>query len=704
MRKLAIGIGLVALATQALAQPDGGVWNQWKGNASKTASVSATGPAVVLDWKLTLFADPNDPGASPSIVSPGGISIAQNGDVYFKTMDDAGDIVYRVDATTGAILAQSVNLGGVVGAYGGVAIGVNEVYTTTYAGSGNTAIVALDKTTLAVLRTMNGGGSFLGLRGTPIMGTVLNNAGHYNLYVQDRNANTIWAVDSVTGAIMWSYLPFPTSVSFSQMGPAWVTGNGKQAFAYFANDAFGPGIALEDNGDNTYNIIFEDGDPQNFNWQGSGVLSADGSRIYVTTFNDGDTPYLWAIDSSTGATIWSVPGLRGTPQELNSFGRPARVGNRVYTAGGGGVVTGFDDNGATYTQAWEYRDGIGEFTTLSAAQDPGSGDVYLYAVRQDPGELVVLRDDGSTYTVMAATTLGGTMLRTLYGNNSATVDALGNVYIGGGNSFDAGTNTGEIYKFRFGNICPVDFDGDGATTLTDLAIILAEYGCGPNANTLYDAGGFEGFSLGAVAGQDGWTEDASDPNDNVNYPDPLVIADPTGGGMGQVVCIDPLDGAVGGWAGIERLFGPSSQGVVTMEWDQYRGDTGDNFWYADNRAFDGWWAIQWDQSGAAHAETFGPSTPLTTGIWQHVIYTFDIGGNTVTVDVDGGTASGVLTDTAINGLAWEVEPTAQAGDGAVYLDNLSVTETTTCATDLDNDGIVGLSDLAIVLSQFGCAP
>jgi len=702
MRRLAIGVGLVVIAAQALAQPDGGTWNQWRGNARKTASVAASGPAVALDWRLTLTADPNDPGALPSIVSPGGIAIAENGDVYFKTMDDAGDIVYRVDGATGNILAQSSNLGSIFGAYGGVAIGVNEVYTTTYNGAGSSAIVALDKNTLAVLRVMNGGGAFIGLRGNPFIGSVLNNAGHYNLYVADRNGNAIHAVDSVTGTVMWTYFAFPAAALFSQVGPGWITGNGKQAIAYFANDAFGPGIALEDNGDSTYNIIFEDGDPQNFNWQGSGALSADGSKIYVTTFNDGDTPYLWAIDSTTGFAVWSVPGLRGTPDELNSFGRPVVVGNRVYTAGGGGVVVAFDDNGASYTKAWEYRDGIGEFTVLSAADD--GDDVYLYAVRQDPGELVVLRDDGSSYTVITSTNLGGTMMRTLYGNSTAALDGDGNLYIAGGNAFDAGNTTGEIYKFRVGSVCPVDFDGDGATTLTDLALILAEYGCAPNPNTLYNSAGFEGFASGAVAGQDGWTQDNSDPNDAVTYPDPDVIADPTGGGMGNVVRFDPLDGAAGGWSGIARAYGPSSQGIVTIEWDQYRIDTGDNFWVADEVSFAGWWAIQWDLSGAAHAETFGPSVPLTTGVWQHITYTFDFAAHTVTVDVDGATADGGLVDTMINGIAFEVEPTATTGDGPVYLDNFLVTEVTSCATDLDGDGIVGLADLAIVLSEFGCTP
>jgi len=710
MRNLLVLVASAGVVGVALAQPDGGPWNQWKANHARSASVAAPGPAVALDWQLDLPADPNDPNSPPAIVSPGGISVAENGDIYFKTNDESGDIVYRVAAATGNVLASSENLGSVLGGYGGVAIGVSEVYTTTFAGAGDSEIVVLDKSTLAVLRRYDGGGAFVGLRGTPLISSRLNTSGNYNVYVHDRNGNAIYAVDSQTGAVMWSYFLFPSASLFSQLGPAWITEGGKQAFGHFANDAFGPGVALEDNGDNTFNIIWEDGDPQNFNWQGSGALSADGSKIYVTSFNDGDTSYLWAVSIATGFSIWSVDGNRGDPNELNSFGRPVVVGNRVYTAGGFGVVAAFDDLGATYDMAWEYRDGVGEFTVLSAAADTSEGPtptVYLYAVRQDPAELVVLRDDGASFTELFSTDLNGTMMRTLFGNNSATLDADGSLYVAGGSSFDAGVNPGAVYKFKVGNICTVDFNGDGATTLEDLALILSEFGCSPTVNPLYNAGGFEGFAQATIVGQDGWAQDTVDPDpgDGIVYTDPDIIADPTGGGMGNVARWDAPDGTTGGWVGAARAFGPSGAGTVTVEWDQYRTDLGDNVWMADMIDFSGWWAIQWDTSAAIHAETFGPSTPLTAGQWQHVEYTFDFANNMVTVEVDGaGSATGALADGALDGFLFECEPTAVAGDGPLYVDNLNVVETTTCATDLTGDGIVGLEDLAIVLSEFGCVP
>lgn len=184
------------------------------------------------------------------------------------------------------------------------------------------------------------------------------------------------------------------------------------------------------------------------------------------------------------------------------------------------------------------------------------------------------------------------------------------------------------------------------------------------AQVLYSSGGFEGFIIGDMPGQDGWMVDTSGGYDPVQ-----ILLDPTGSGMGNVACFDP-PGIAGGWQGVEIDFGPGAGMPVIVEWDQWRADLNDNLWYADDSSFLGWWGIQWDQSGAAHAETFGPSVPLTAGIWQHVTYTFDFGASTVTVDVDGNSVSGSLGDTSIDGWAFELEPTEAGGEGGpAYIDN-----------------------------------
>jgi len=83
-----------------------------------------------------------------------------------------------------------------------------------------------------------------------------------------------------------------------------------------------------------------------------------------------------------GSIIWSVPGNRDTDHELNFFCRPAVKGTRIYCSGGDGVVTAFDDNGGSYTQAWEYRDHLGEYTAVSGVKTP-DGRQFVYAVMQE---------------------------------------------------------------------------------------------------------------------------------------------------------------------------------------------------------------------------------------------------------------------------------------------------------------------------------
>ena len=439
------------------------------------------------------------------VPSSGGFTVAANGDIYFKTNQETSCFVYRVNPSDGTLLATSVDLGGGFGNYGGVAVGVNELYVTLYGGLATPSVLVLDKANLNVLRT-HADPVFGGMRGTPLIGDVANTNGNVNLYVSDRNGAAIHAVDSVTGQVMWTHFLLVNMAPFDQLGPMWTTAAGKNAVAYFANDALGPGLALADNGDNTYDILWQDAGPESFNWWGSGALSTDESRIYVTTFNDNDTPALWAIDIANGSVIWSVPGNRGLPDERNYFPRPAVVGDRIYCAGGNSLITCFQDNGNGYTLMWEHRQqGDDEFTTVSAAQD-ASGTTYVYAVKQGLlpvpplAEFLVLRDDGTSFTEILRTDLNGTMVATLFGNNSTSIDADGSVYIGGGRHDDP-TLPGTVYKFEVAG-CAGDLDGDGDTDLADLGILLADFGCttphGPCVGDLNNDGNTDLADLGIL--------------------------------------------------------------------------------------------------------------------------------------------------------------------------------------------------------------
>ena len=468
--------GMTAAAAQA--QFDNGVWPGFRGRADKNASVQAPGPAVNHAFTRT------DLG----IGSTAGFTVAENGDVYFKTHDDGGSIVYRLNPVDGSTLAQSIDFGGGIGNYGGVAIGTDAVYITMHAGSSTPAIIKLDKVTLGVINTWELP-EFGSLRGTPLISDVTNVAGNHVLYVADRTNIAIHAVDAITGDVMWTHFTL-ADTPFGQVGPMWTLGDGRQAIAYFGNVDLGPGVALADNGNGTYEVLWEFAGPGSFNWFGTGAMSADEQRIYVTTFNDNDVPPLWAISVADGSVVWDIPGFRGEPNERNYYARPAVIGNRIYCGGGFGVVTCVEDTGATGNVIWEYRDGIDEHTSISAVET-NDGTRYIYAVKQgaiaDPNgfgaSLIVLRDDGANYTLILDTDLGNTMRNTLFGNNSATVDALGQIWIGGGNSFDDGVNPGDIYVLSPEADCYADFNGDGTVNTLDFLAYLNAFSSGdPDAD------------------------------------------------------------------------------------------------------------------------------------------------------------------------------------------------------------------------------
>lgn len=260
--------------------------------------------------------------------------------------------------------------------------------------------------------------------------------------------------------------------------------------------------------------------------------------------------------------------------------------------------------------------------------------------------------------------------------------------------------------------CAADVDDDGDTDLGDLAALLAEYRCDEAIVTVaFDTDGFEAptYNLGWLPGQQGWVSETNDPdpNDAYIYEDPNVINDPTGAGMGQVVKIDPADGdPLGGWSGASRLLdSPVSGAVVTMEWDQYRADLGDNFWVADG-VWDGWWAIQWDSASpqAASAAYWSGWVALTAVQWQHVIYTIDLGTKVATVNVDGVEESAYFGDDDVDGFYMDLTSTFIAGDGPLYMDNLVITYTDICPIDFDDDGKTDLSDLAFMLADYNCEP
>ena len=308
MRQLTVLAIAGVFAAAAFAQHDpNSVWPQFKANDAKSASVAAPGPAAVLDW----YVEPDDPNDAGTIPSPGGFTLDGDGYIYHNSRDDTGCRVYKLDPADGSLVVKSELFDCSSGNYAGVAIGINHVYTCVYKDDFLDArIVKLDKTTLATVAEFDGGGAFGGLRGTPLIGDIPNDNGNPNLYVYDRDGWAIYAVDSVTGALMGSYnATIIDETYFGQLGPMWVTGDGRQAFAFFQNyddPAVGWGLALADNGDGTLSALWENGGPTSKNWIGSGAMSFDG-QIYVGTYWDLQEGVLTKVDRSDGSIIWEVP-------------------------------------------------------------------------------------------------------------------------------------------------------------------------------------------------------------------------------------------------------------------------------------------------------------------------------------------------------------------------------------------------------------
>ena len=263
--------------------------------------------------------------------------------------------------------------------------------------------------------------------------------------------------------------------------------------------------------------------------------------------------------------------------------------------------------------------------------------------------------------------------------------------------------------------CPRDLTGDDDVDLNDLADLLSEYGCDSATITPgFDSGGFETYSYGDLPGQNGFQDMSfdADPNDALVVIPPQVIDDPTGSGMGKVVEMDPPHepdpNDYSGWSGYYRpLDAPVTTGLFSIAWDQYRPDGGDNVWISDDPVWDGWWAIEWDSSGAGSLSTYEwqEFIPLTFNTWQHIQYKYDLDNDIVVLIVDGVVKQVSYADPdGIEGLYTDITDTFVTGDGPIYIDNLIMGTLVDweCPIDYFSDGKTGLDDLAHLLGQYGC--
>ncbi|USN98662.1 MAG: carbohydrate binding domain-containing protein [Phycisphaeraceae bacterium] len=479
----------------------------------------------------------NDPGTPPTVVG-------------FNQ-------VFKLNGGTGEVMAQSPELLGSTRDYGGVAIGADAIWCTTSSpvdenGDPNatSTVWKLDKDDLSIIGAFRNQAVFddafsQGLRGQPVLG----NQGNVYVYERGDGVNSggeIHAINATTGAISWSYEPFLfLQTFFGTLGPVYEDSQGRSLITYFSRDTLLTGVQVRDNGNGTYTEMWFGG-PDSFNWFGSGALAQDESAIFVTTFNDGDVPSLWAIDPDFGNVLDSVPGDRGLISERNHFGRPSLIASStdnttaVYCGGSFGKIHKYTWNPATgsLTETWVYHpvaldvdmdnqfdagpltpdawatleDFVltGEFTVVSAveANDPLRPGTYVYGGMQsqkDPntpsgqngadsqiGQYVILRDNGPNYDLIYRTDFDGTLPSTRYGSQSPTPLSDGSFIFAGGNASITGSANGKIYKIGANSL---DWTIDGSASFFDALDFLGLYDAG---NTSVDVDGIPGLDPGDI--------------------------------------------------------------------------------------------------------------------------------------------------------------------------------------------------------------
>jgi len=402
-------------------------WSQFRGNAQKTGATHTPGPATTLKWRRSGLGS----------VSPGGISISPNGDVYFRTTDlGQYSSVFRLSGVDGSVIAESRPI---PAGDGGVTL-VGELAMVTT----RNVLVVFDMESLEIVQEI-GSLDFAELVGTPVpAAAAVSPDESLKVFVADRATAMIHMIDVDEGRRIWSY-PTARNGWLFELGPVFQTEEGSTAVAYFGNQVEAPGISVVDRGADDGDVHWEGG-PQGFNWIGTGILNEEFSHIYVTTFADNDSDVLWAIDAMNGRVKWSLPNDFGA---RNFFGRPVLVENRVYASGFNGLVVAVDDSNLGASIAWEFRPPLGEFAELTgmSAAVTDEGEIFLYAVDQgfDSAQLIILRDAGDSVDMIFRTDLVKSMKRGFLANNAPSIGPDGCVLIGSGVYDDP--NGGEVYCF-----------------------------------------------------------------------------------------------------------------------------------------------------------------------------------------------------------------------------------------------------------------
>jgi len=261
--------------------------------------------------------------------------------------------VFRLNPATGAVLAQSPNLGGRVGTYGGVAVGK----TRWLSPSSRPAPIRITASLCCTSRR------------SPCC--AISVAPHSRRCAARRTSVTCSMPTDIATSTSTTGLPVNWMRSTPQRAkcsgapvlagerhprtirPVWVA-NGKQVLAIF-------GLAperLRRPGQWRPDVHDPLATPARRRPTGA---QRRPERRWHTHLRDDDERLRGRRALGTaqddGSVIWSVPSVPGSQLELSFTSRPAVIGNRIYCGGQNGVVACFEDLGSTFVQRWNTATG-----------------------------------------------------------------------------------------------------------------------------------------------------------------------------------------------------------------------------------------------------------------------------------------------------------------------------------------------------------
>jgi hypothetical protein len=197
------------------------------------------------------------------------------------------------------------------------------------------------------------------------------------------------------------------------------------------------------------------------------------------------------------------------------------------------------------------------------------------------------------------------------------------------------------------------------------------------ADIIFDSGGFEGYALGAVAGQDGWHNDDFDPLQPNTFAS--IAAAPLD--HGQALSFQNT-GATESSATVEfgNLVGTYNYAVVSFDMLREGGGANNTLWWsATGSSSTGYYGLA--EGGAAPGVlpvgffAPGPSVPVEPSQWMNVRLEYDLVNGLAAARVDGTLiASGVNVGTspAFSGWNFTDQGFGASGGERVFVDNLTV--------------------------------